>query len=95
MEIIAQPCLKPGVLGPLPISVGEIFDVVEAAVCAALQEDELPVIEPDFNGQFFRKTFRAIVSSGQGILRLKPERRQASLNGVHNQRYLLVFFLSS
>jgi hypothetical protein len=43
MEIVPQPFLKPSILGPLPIDVGEILDIAEAAVCSALQEDELPV----------------------------------------------------
>ena len=75
MEIMAQPFLKPGVFGPLPISVGEILDIVEAAVCSALQEDELPVAELNFNRQFFP---RYLSSDGQQRARNPASRTRSA-----------------
>ena len=40
---MTQPVPKPGVLGPLPIGLGEILAMVKTAVRFALQLDQLPV----------------------------------------------------
>ena len=42
-DMMTQPFLKPGVLGPLPILLGEILVTAGAAVRLALQQEELPV----------------------------------------------------
>ena len=42
-DMMTQPFLKPGFLGPLPILLGEIFVTAGAAVRLALQQEELPV----------------------------------------------------
>jgi hypothetical protein len=41
--MMTQLFLKPGVLGPVPICLGEILVTAEAAVRLALQQDELPI----------------------------------------------------
>ena len=43
--MMTQPFLKPGVLRPVPICLGEIFVTAEAAVRLALQQDELPIAD--------------------------------------------------
>jgi hypothetical protein len=43
LEMTAQSLLKPGVFGPPPILLREIFVLIEAAVRFALQQYELPV----------------------------------------------------
>ena len=40
---MVQSLLKPGILGPTPIILGEIHVMVEAAVHLALQQYQLPI----------------------------------------------------
>lgn len=45
---MAQSLLKPGILGPTPILLGEIHVMVEAAVHLALQQYQLPIARTAF-----------------------------------------------
>jgi hypothetical protein len=46
--MMAQPFLKPGVLGPRPNVVWKIVAILETAVRFTLQQDELPATCPIF-----------------------------------------------
>ena len=44
-KMMTQPFLKPGLLRPLPIDLGKILAAVQAAVCFALQQYDLPAAQ--------------------------------------------------
>ena len=43
LEVTAQSLLKPGIFGPSPILLQEVFVLIKAAVRFALRQDELPL----------------------------------------------------
>lgn len=57
LEMTAQSLLKPGVFGPRPILLRELFVMIEAAVRFALQQDELPVAHLVFMKMSSREEF--------------------------------------
>ena len=64
-----QPFLKPGVLRPVPICLGEIFVTAEATVRLALQQDELPIADLGLTNMWSCKEFfYPLRNTAQGIL---------------------------